>query len=341
MPLYKEGAKTMKALKVVMIGAGSRAAQVIYPSFFDLQKRGNVEIAGICDIDSERLKTTADKYNIKNRYGAGGVFDYQKMIQDIKPDAAVVIGHPNVMYDLWMWCLQQGLHLYIEKPMGLSIHQARNLAALATRKGLVTQVSHQRRYTPMIQKLRDECLKRGPLTHVVCKFYKNEIQDYLCARDHMMDDSVHAIDTLRWMAGSEVIKVDSFTSRAAGVIDINVIMAQLSFANGCVGHLMNNWSSGKRIFAVEMHAPGIFVEAEHEGKGFMYTGGNLTPEVFDTMETAGSKELYIYTGVLAAAEDFTSCCLNGGQPMSCFEGTLNTMKAAEIILAQSLLNEKL
>ncbi|MDR0668676.1 MAG: Gfo/Idh/MocA family oxidoreductase [Treponema sp.] len=328
----------MNKLRVVMIGAGSRANQVIYPSFHDLAGAGNVEIAGICDIDADRLKSTADKYGIQNRYGAGGVFDYQNMIAAVKPDAAIVIGQPHIMYDIWMWCLNQGLNLYIEKPLALTIHQARALAAVARKKGLVTQVSLQRRYTPMITKLREECLKRGQLTHVVCKFYKSDIHDFLGARDHMMDDTVHALDTLRWMAGSEIVKIDSITNRI-GTVDINVIMAQLTFANGCVGHLMNNWSSGKRIFAVEMHAPGIFVEAEHETKGYLYADGNLTPRVFDTAEAAGSKEPHVFTGVLAAAKDFVNCCLSGGQPMASFDNTLNTMKAAEMILAQSLIRE--
>jgi predicted dehydrogenase len=328
----------MGALKVVMIGAGGRANAVIYPSFNDLWKQGRLDIVGICDIDRDRLTATADKYGIKNRYGAGGVFDYQKMVADLKPDAAVVIGQPHIMYDIWMWCLEQGLHLYIEKPLALSIHQARALAAVAKRKNLVTQVSLQRRYTPMIQKLREECRKRGQMTHVLCKFYKNNIADFLGPRDHMMDDSVHAIDTLRWMADSEIVKVDSVTGRI-GTVDINFIMAQFTFANGCVGHLMNNWSSGKRIFAVEMHAPGIFVEAEHEAKGYMYTDGSLSPMVFDTAEVAGSQADYVFTGVRAAAEDFVNCCTNGGRPMCAFENTVNTMKTAEIILAQSLLAE--
>ena len=283
----------MKTLKVVMIGTGGRANAVIYPAFSDLQKQGKVEIAGICDIDLDRMNKTADLYGVKNRYGSGGVFDYQKMIAGLKPDAAVVVGQPHLMYDIWLWCLQQGIHLYIEKPLALNMHQARNLCAVAKRKGVVTQVSLQRRYTPMVTMLRNECLKRGPITHAVCKFYKSEIKDMSGARDHMMDDSVHAIDTLRWMTGSEVVKVDSVTNRIGGTVDINFIMAQLTFANGAVGHLMNNWSSGKRIFAVEMHAPGIFVEAEHETKGYMYTDGNLEPKVFDTAEVAGSKENYI------------------------------------------------
>jgi predicted dehydrogenase len=329
----------MKTLRVVMIGAGGRANGVIYPSFDNLRRQGKVEIAGICDIDLDRLNKTADKYGVKNRYGAGGVFEYRAMVEELKPDAAVVIGQPHIMYDIWLWCLEQGLHLYIEKPLALSIHQARALAAVAARKGLVTQVSLQRRYTPMIQKLREECLKRGPMTHVVCKFYKSDVHDFIGARDHMMDDSVHAIDTLRWMAGSEVVKVDSITNRVGGTVDINFIMAQLTFANGCVGHLMNNWSSGKRIFAVEMHAPGIYVEAEHETKGYLYSDGNLTPTVFNTTEVAGSTDDYVFTGVLAAAEDFVNCCVSGGRPMCAFENTVNTMKVAEVILAQSLLKE--
>ena len=75
-----------------MIGAGGRANQVIYPSFADLREAGEVEIVGICDTNSNKLNATADKYNIQKRYGTGGEYDYRKMIDELKPDAAVVIG---------------------------------------------------------------------------------------------------------------------------------------------------------------------------------------------------------------------------------------------------------
>jgi predicted dehydrogenase len=61
----------MGRLKVVTIGAGGRANQVIYPSFHDLVKAEKVEFAGICGIDPERLTSTAGKYGIQKRYGAG------------------------------------------------------------------------------------------------------------------------------------------------------------------------------------------------------------------------------------------------------------------------------
>jgi predicted dehydrogenase len=193
------------------------------------------------------------------------------------------IGQPHLMYDIWTWCLERGLNLYVEKPLGLTIHQARSLAWLAERKGCITQVSFQRRACPMAVMLREECLKRGSITHAVCTFYKCQPQANTSARDHMMDDTVHAIDTLRWMCGGEVVEIACETRRV-GAPDINFITALLEFDNGAVGVLMNSWTSGRRIFRVEMHAPGICAEAELEGKGLLYADGETKGTEFDTRQ---------------------------------------------------------
>src|SRR5262249_39866274 len=115
-----------------MIGAGSMANAVHYPSLASFE---DVEIAAICDLDANRLQTTADKYHVERRYA-----DYRKMVEEVAPDAVYVIGQPNLMVDIWVWCLEHGLNLYIEKPMGLSLHQARSLAYLAEKHGVITQV---------------------------------------------------------------------------------------------------------------------------------------------------------------------------------------------------------
>ena len=97
-----------KKLRLAMVGAGSRANQVIYPAFQDLE---DVEFVGICDIDAQRLQETGDKYHIENRYGQQGIYGYRRMVEE------------------------QKLNLYVEKPLALNIHQARSLAELARRGG--------------------------------------------------------------------------------------------------------------------------------------------------------------------------------------------------------------
>ena len=324
--------QTNKPLRAAMIGAGSRANAVIYPALAGLQ---DVEIVAICDIDPERLARTADTYGVARRYGSS-VLSYRDMIREVKPDAVFAIGNPHIMYDIWVWCLEQGLNLYIEKPLALTLHQARTLTGLAEKHNCITQVSFQRRITPLVVKLRDECLKRGPITHAFCRFYKCDIQPMQGARDHMMDDCVHAIDTLRWICGGEVIKVESMTRRVM-VPDINFISATLHFDNGSLGYLINSWTSGRRIFAVEMHAPGICAEAEHETKGFLYADGDTKGIELDARSAADSELFHVCTGVEAAVRSFLDGCRNGTQPSSHFGDALKTMTVAETILAQSVL----
>jgi len=320
--------KKPRKVRIAMIGAGGMANTVHYPS---LASFSDVEIAAICDLDVQRLNATADKYGVEKRYT-----DYRTMAEDIAPDAVYAIGQPHLMYDIWMWCLEQGLNLYIEKPMGLSIHQARALAHVAEQKGVITQVSFQRRTCPMVVMLRDECLKRGPITHAVCEFYKCAPQPFLGARDHMMDDGVHAIDTLRWMCGGEVADIQCTTKRI-GTPDINFILAVLTFDNGATGLLVNSWTSGRRIFRVQMHAPGICAEAEHEGKGRLYADGDVTGTEFDTRTVAGSEEFHVYAGFAGRNREFIDCLKAGKQPGSNFADAVRTMEVAEAILAVALL----
>ena len=320
---------------VAFIGAGNRANAVHYPSFAGLE---DVRFAGVCDIDPMRLKQTADKYGVPldRRYGEN-TFSYREMIKAVQPDAVVCVGQPHLMYDIWMWCLEQGLDLYVEKPLGLSVHQSRMLEAKAAEKDCITTCTLQRRTTPCVMALRDECLKRGPITHAMVRFYKNEISTMYGARDHMMDDTIHSIDALRWACGDgDVQRVESMTRRV-GVKDINFISATLHFDNGSVGYLINSWSSGRRIFDIEMHAPGICAEVEHEVGGYLYTDNDTKGRYFGAGECAGSGEFHIATGVQLLARNFVDCCREHKPTLSSFTGARKSMEIAETILAQALL----
>jgi predicted dehydrogenase len=317
-----------RRLRVVAIGAGAMANYVHYPSLASLP---GVTLAAICDLDPERLRATADRYGVDRRYT-----DYQRMIEEIAPDAVYAIGQPHLMYDIWTWCLEQGLNLYIEKPLGLTLHQAQALTHLAETHDCLTQVSFQRRSCPLLVKLHERCRQRGPIVHAVCSFYKCAPQPFLGARDHLRDDGVHALDTLRWLCGGEVVGLESLTRRV-GVPDVNFLAALLHFDNDATGVLMNSWTSGRRIFRVEMHAPGICAEADPEGQGYLYADGDTGGEVFATREVAGSEELFVFGGFQAKHQEFLDCLRNKRQPSSCFSDALRTMEVAERILAASLL----
>lgn len=319
-----------RKVRVAIVGAGDQANYVHYPSIASMN---DVEITAICDIDPVRLKTTADKYGIEKRFGADrDPLAYRKMIEQVAPEGVYVIGQPNIMYDIWIWCLQQKLHLFVEKPLGVNLHSARNLARLAEANGCITQVGFQRRATPMIVKLHEECLKRGPVFHARCVFFKSNIVPYLDLRDRLIDDGIHAVDTIRWMCGGDVVKVHS-AMRSVGVPDNNTVGALIEFSTGALGIMVTTWASGRRIFKVEMHSPGIWVDAEHEGKGVLYASGDTKGVLYDTKEVAGGNEIWRYGGFLAKHREFIDGIRTKKQPGSNFSDALKTMELAEKIIA--------
>ena len=308
------------------------ANKVHYPS---LASFDDVEISAACDIDEARLAETAQRWEIPQVFS-----DYREMVQTLQPDAVYAIGPPQTMYEVWVWCLSQGCNLYIEKPMGLSLHQADMLAHLAAEHGAVTQVSHQRRSSPLLKLTHQECVSRGPITHAVCEFYKCEPGPMYGPGDHMMDDGVHAIDTLRWICGGDVLGVES-RCRRIGVPEINWIGASLYFENGSVGYLVNSWVSGRRVFRVEMHAPGIAVDAEVERAAWVYAAGDCEGKRLDAKEVAGSEALFVYGGFQAKHREFIDVLRGLAEHTSSpFSDSVKTMEVAETILAQALLNER-
>ena len=323
-------------VRICMIGAGGMANSVHYPS---LASFDDVEIVGICELDQKRLDTTADKYGIPKaaRFFSTYYNGYQEMLKQLKPDGVYVIGQPHIMYDIWNWCLSNKFNLYIEKPMGLTWHQSQMLAHLAEKNRLITQVSHQRRTVPLLHAMKNRLLEKGPITHGVVEFYKCNIEPMTGARDHMMDDCTHSVDTARWICGGEVVSVESHCKRI-GTPDINWIGATLHFGNGSTCFVINSWSSGRRVFRVQMHSPGGYTDAEVEGKAFLYLDGNYKGEEFDTKTVAGSGDNYILGGFRAKNREFIDSLKTGKDVTSSpFRDTVKTMEVCEKILANSLM----
>jgi predicted dehydrogenase len=319
--------QTPGPVRVAVGGAGGMANRVHYPSLTD---EPNADVVAICDLDEARLTKTADRFGIEKRFR-----DYREMVDAVAPDAVYVIGQPEFMYHIWCWCLTQGLHLFVEKPLGLTLHQATNLAYLAQENHCITQVDFQRRSSPLLRHAQSELAEHGPTTHAICKFYKCQPDPMLGARDHMMDDGVHAIDTLRAMCGGNLVDIHSVTRRI-GTPDINFFTASLVFDTGATGMLVNSWTSGRRIFAVELHANGACAELDLEGDGHIYADGDTAGKTVTAQQAAGSDDFHVYAGFRAKTAEFITAIRTATLPSSHFGDALETMRIAETILHRSV-----
>lgn len=325
---------TDRKVRIALIGAGKMANNVHYPS---LTSFGDVEIVGVLESRADRLKETCDKYGIPEsaRFVTALDTDYQTILEDLKPDGVYVIGQPEIMYPIWHWCLTQGFNLYIEKPMGLTTHQAESLAYLADRKKLITQVSHQRRTSPILQKVKARLLEKGPVVHGVVEFFKCDIVPMLGARDRMMDDGTHAVDTARWICGGEVVRVES-ECRRIGVPDINWFGATLHFDNGSTCYVVCNWASGRRVFRTQIHVPGGYADVEVEAEAKIYLDNNYQGEILTTQQAASSDKNFVYGGFSGKNREFIDSLKTGVDICSSpFRDAVKTMRVCETILSQA------
>lgn len=323
-------------VRICIIGNGFFANKMHYTSLVSFD---DVEIVGICAFNEERLIQTARTFNISEEkiYVSKSITGYQNMLTELQPDGVYVIGQPGLMLDVWIWCLKNRFNLFIEKPMGLTLHQARILEYLAGENNCITQVSYQRRSAPILRKMHEVCLAKGSITHATVEFSKYDIVPMLGERDRMLDDYTHVVDTARWVCGGEVVEVESRCRRVM-VPDINWIGASLHFDNGSICYAVGNWTSGRRIFRVHMHAPGICVEVELERGASVYLDGDVDGVSYDSKEIAGSNELFVYGGFQSKSREFVNSLITGvEETSSSFRDALKTMEVCETILAQALI----
>lgn len=314
----------MKKVNIALIGAGGMANGVHYPS---LVACGDVKLVGLCDLVETKLQTTAERFEIENTFT-----DYKQMLEKTNPDAVYILMPPQHLFPLVIHCLSQKLHVFIEKPPGITIHQTKEMALAAEKHGCKTMVGFNRRFIPLMQKVKSLVEENGPIIQCMSTFHKNSPNAlyYDGVIDVLTCDAIHAVDTLRWLGGGEVKSVasdiNSFNSERE-----NSFNALVKFTSGASGILCTNWSVGGRIHTFEMHARGIsaYINPDSGGSAIVHTSSGKTE--IRTEEAANSNEAHISYGFYGESRHFVDCIQQDQQPLTCFADAVKTMELVRLI----------
>lgn len=322
----------MEKVRIGFIGAGSMANMVHYPSLAEME---DVEISAICDLNEERLHSTADKYGVEKRFT-----NYKEMIEKVPLDAVYIIMGAHLLYDLVIHALQAGLNVFIEKPPGITVHQIRTMAKLAERRGCITMVAFNRRFIPLLRKAREIVEERGTIIQAVATFYKDTktgLSYYASPVDILTSDAIHCVDTLRWLGG-RVKQVKSLV-RSYHLDIPNAFNALMEFENGATGVLLANWALARRIHTFEIHARGVsaFINAPLEGKDLkaVIYQEDAEPIVLSGTEIAG-EEFPKFYGYFQENRHFINCLKEKREPETSFADAVETMELVERIYQNSM-----
>ena len=115
-----------KVLGVGVIGCGAFSGAYI-GSLGPVFK--NCKVLACSDIDMDRAKEVAEKWNIL-------ACTTEELLANPDIDIAVIVTGPASHYPLTMQALKAGKHVYCEKPMAITVEQTNEIVALAEEKGL-------------------------------------------------------------------------------------------------------------------------------------------------------------------------------------------------------------
>lgn len=123
-------------LRTAHIGVGGMGGA----DLTSISSHPQVEVAALCDVDSERLGSAANQHP-----GARKFKDYREMLAEFgdQIDGVVVSTPDHTHAPAAMTAMQLGKPVYCQKPLTHEVFEARQLRTLAKQKGLVTQMGIQ------------------------------------------------------------------------------------------------------------------------------------------------------------------------------------------------------
>lgn len=105
----------------------------------NLLKCENERIVALCDVDFDLAKPVFEKYPEAKTYK-----DYRVMFEEQKDIDAVIVATPDHSHAvIAMAAMARRKHVYVQKPLTHSVHEARLLTETARKQGVVTQMGNQ------------------------------------------------------------------------------------------------------------------------------------------------------------------------------------------------------
>ena len=221
------------ALKLGIVGCGGAAGRLHLPA---LRHVHEIEVVGLADIDQPRLDALAERFGINVVYS-----DYRRLLDDPDIDAVAVCVPPELHLDLSFAVLDANKHLFVEKPLALSLPDCDRLIARASESRLKSTVGLNFRHHRQIQQTR-ALIEQGRLgqlellrgSYTAATRQRGQPPVWRDGREtggHLLIEvAVHQFDLWRFLLGTEVEHVHVWTRREDEAARSAVVAARM--ANG-------------------------------------------------------------------------------------------------------------
>jgi predicted dehydrogenase len=264
----------MTKIKLGLIGSGGIAQShlKLLPEFDD------VELTAVCDIVKGRVEQTVQTY------GGNAYTDYREMFEKERLDAVIVCVPPFAHADIEILAAQKGIHMLVEKPMGLDLDAVKRTAEAIDRSGVITATGYLLRYSEVVDRAI-EMLRGRRVAMIRAQLLGGFVQTpwwrvYAKSGGQLVEQTTHSVDLIRYMCGEmrlvyanmALIGAEAFEGAdAPSVTSMNFVMD-----SGAVGHLDTTYISPDWNNEIEIICPDYKVFVRHDQLRTVEKGQTVT-----------------------------------------------------------------
>lgn len=257
----------MDHANIGFIGCGTHSTNNLYPML--AYTRGRLD--AVCDLNRELAERNARVFGGRSVYT-----DAAKMLDERKLDGVMIVGSPELHYEIGKQVLARSIPLFVEKPPAPTLAQTRELAALAQIKKTFLMTGFMKRHGLPYRKLR-LMIAAGEFTPAagLIKYGHWPLTDL----NHMLlFMCIHPIDLALSIFGTAASVSSTLSKDARNAISLSVV---LRFASGKWAQLMLDSSQPRVQERTE-------ISGTHKGSNALFVVENVDHVEFHTSSHNGT-----------------------------------------------------
>lgn len=313
--------------RLVLIGCGDIVNRYYSSALKALAQEGLVELAACCDTDETKAKEIGEKAGFHS-YGT----DWKRVVEEQKPDAILTAVPVEKTTDLVMELAPLHIPIMLEKPPALTVEKAVLLNRTLKEHQILHQVAYNRHFMPLTVALKKKLEGEHRVQSIqvqMCRIKRLEPTFYTTA--------IHAIDLLRFLAGSEYTKVDfRYQELTEYGEHIGNYFLYAEFANGISGRIDILVDSGQTCERVQATCSGttymaylpVWECADSPGRIEKYQGDRLI-ECEEGIYGTDAMESSKASGFYGEIKNFVQAVEAGIQPMEDMDFSIPLVEIAQ------------
>ena len=320
-------------MKIGFIGHGRHAQNNLYPSL----KYLNIPIQAIATSSKETAEKAKLTQNAQLAYS-----DYKEMFDKENLDCVFISvsgeSHPQMVKD----ALNAGLHVFVEKPLSLTLEESREVHELSKRTGKFIEVGYLKRYAVPYTKVNDLLPQIGKITSINATFgCRNFAKD---ASDYLLQAAIHSVNLVQSYAG-DIKEIHTVMSEVESNFTIvSVLKCDDDVPVSLTLIAADSWAklneeliiTGTKGFIKYNNNSGLEIHTNNAEKSIKPRWQELDESTtkYTTVSTTGSggfQDLY-QKGFIPEVEHFLDCVKDNKAPLTDSLDNLKTMEWIEKIL---------